>query len=391
MNRRQYMDACGYILIIRDVAPSTNSETNTVGKNVTHWLARGMPGAWWERTLSGAVALLVGLGTLWLLYLLAWPLALFVAAVALAAAVSPPVEWLARWMPRTIAVILFYLFLLGLFILLGWLVVPPVWVQARAAVEAGPEFIEQWQERISNWLPGEGLSLDALIGPFFSSGATDTLSQWSRGVTGLVTAFLVVFFGSLYALLEAPRAGRFVYSLLPPGRREYVNDVLDEMMGAMGGFVRGEVLSALIIGTLTYIGLSLLNFPYALVLAVMAGLLEFLPIVGPFITAIVLVLVGLTQSVNEALVVLGFSILLQQVESNIVVPNVMRQEAKVSPLLVVLALLGGERIGGLVGALVAIPLVAGLRVLVLRLLVPGIRRWTGADITDVEETVEAGS
>jgi predicted PurR-regulated permease PerM len=385
------VDARGYILIIRDVALSTNSERIILGKNLTRWLARDMPGPWWERTLSGAVALLMGLGTLWLLYLLAWPLALFVAAVALAAAVSPPVEWLARWIPRTLAVILFYLLLLGLFILLGWWVLPLVWVQARAVVESGPQFIEQWQERLGNWLPGDGLSIGVLIESFFTDGVTNTLSQWSRGVTGLVTAFLVVFFGSLYALLEAPRASRFLHSLVPPGTRERMYDVLHEMLNAMGGFVRGEVLSALIIGTVTYIGLSLLNFPYALVLAVMAGLLEFLPIVGPFITAIVLVLVGLTQSVNQALVVLGFSIVLQQFESNIVVPNVMRQEAKVSPLLVLLALLGGERIGGLVGALVAIPLVAGLRVVVLRLVVPGIRRWTGADIMEIEEAHDAGS
>jgi predicted PurR-regulated permease PerM len=362
-----------------------------MSKQGTRWLQPGLPSIWWQRTLSGALALILGLGALWLIYLLAWPLALFVGAVALAAAVSPLAEWLAGRMPRLLAVILFYVLLLGLFLLLGWLVLPPIWAEAQAVFTALPAFIEQWQERLGDWLPGTELSLDALIGSIFTGGVTNTLSEWSRGVTRLATAFLVVFFGSLYALLEAPRARRFVFSLLPPGRREYFDDVLEEMMTAMGGFVRGEVLSALIIGTITYIGLTLLNFPYALVLAVMAGLLEFLPIVGPFITAVVLVLVGLTQSVNQALVVLAFSVFLQQLESNVVVPNVMRQEAKVSPLLVILALLAGERIGGLVGALVAIPLVAGMRVLVLRLVVPGIRRWTGADITEVEETSDAGS
>lgn len=357
----------------------------------TRWLGRGLPGRWWERTLSGAVALVLGLGTLWLLYLLAWPLALLVGAIALAAALSPIVERLAQRMPRTVAVILIYLLLLGLFLLVGWLVVPSIWAQAQAAMAAGPSFSEQWQARVNDWLRGSGFSLGDLVDRFVGSGATNTLSQWSRQVTGLVTAFLVVFFGSLYALIDAPRAHAFLLSLVPIGRRDQVNDVLAEMMNAMGGFVRGEILSALIIGSLTYIGLSLLNFPYALVLAVMAGLFEFLPIVGPFITAVVLVLVGLTQSLNQALIVLGFAIVLQQVESNIVVPNVMRQEAKVSPLLVVLALLGGERIGGLVGALVAIPLVAGLRVFVLRVVVPAVRHWTGAESVTETDPAEDGS
>jgi predicted PurR-regulated permease PerM len=147
----------------------------------------------------------------------------------------------------------------------------------------------------------------------------------------------------------------------------------------MGGFIRGELLAALIIGLLTYIALLIIGFPYAIVLAVLAGLLEFIPLIGPFIMAGVLVTVGLSQSLNQAAIALGLSILIQQIESNIVLPNVMRQEAKVSPLLVLLSVLGGEHIGGLVGALVAIPVVAGLRILAIRVVAPAVRARTGAD------------
>jgi predicted PurR-regulated permease PerM len=334
---------------------------------------------WWERTLPGAAALILGLGTLWLLQLLAWPLALLVGIIALAAAFSPVVERLAQRIPRTAAVILLYLLLLGLVALLAALAVPPVWRDAQAVIDAAPQLMEQWQERVNGWLPDNRLSLGDLIEQLLGGeqiGATIRAS--SRIVTQLATALVVIFFGSLYALIDAPRFRRFLLSLFPASRQEHVDAVLAETAGSMGGFVRGEILAALIIGTLTYIGLLIIDLPYALVLAVLAGLLEFIPLIGPFITAVVLVLVGLSQSLGSALIALLLALIIQQIESNIVLPNVMRQEAKVSPLLVLLAVLGGEHVGGLVGALVAIPLVAGLQVVVLRVVVPAIRRRSGA-------------
>ncbi|MDT8304746.1 MAG: AI-2E family transporter, partial [Anaerolineae bacterium] len=350
-----------------------------MSQNVTRWRGRWLPDGWWERTLSVAVALIIGLGTLWLLQLLAWPLALLIGAVAVAAALAPLIERLAQRMPRTAAVILFYLLLLGLFLLIGWLAVPRVWSSAQTAIDEGPQLVEQWQQQLNNWLPGSRLSIGGLLERFFGgSGFNNALTRSSQSLTRLVTAFVIVFFGSLYALLDGPRFHRFVLSLFAVDRRDEANEVIAEIMDAMGGFIRGELLAALIIGVLTYIGLLIIGFPYALALAVMAGLLEFIPLIGPFITAIVLVLVGLSQSLSQAAFALVLALVIQQIESNVVLPNVMRQEAKVSPLLVLLSILGGERIGGLVGALVAIPLVAGIRVLVLRVIAPAIRRWTGA-------------
>lgn len=357
--------------------------------NVTEWIKRDRSGPWWERTLSGAVALIIGLGALWLLHLLVWPLALLVGVVALAAAFSPLVQRLSQWMPRTAAIILLYLLLLALFILIGLLVAPRIWSEAQTALEEAPRLAAQWQERVDDWLPGGRFSVSTLIERLLSgTGLGNALQQSSRLMARLTTAFVVIIFGSLYALIDAPRFHRFVLSLFPADRQAEVDDVLGEVTGAMGGFVRGELMAALIIGALTYIALLVLGFPYAIVLAVVAGLLEFIPLVGPFVTAVVLVLVGLSQSVNQALIALVLSIIIQQIESNIVLPNVMRQEANISPLLVLLSILGGERIGGLVGALIAIPLVAGLRVVVIRVIAPAIRRWSGAE--PVEESAGEG-
>ena len=100
-------------------------------------------------------------------------------------------------------------------------------------------------------------------------------------------------------------------------------------------------------------------------------------IVGPLFTAALLAAIMLSQVLGKVWLVLLFALVLQQVGSNIIVLNIIPKQARLSPLLTLLALLAGERIGGLVGALVAIPLVAALRVLVLEVIAPAVRRWTG--------------
>ncbi len=146
----------------------------------------------------------------------------------------------------------------------------------------------------------------------------------------------------------------------------------------MGGFVRGVVIDAAIIGALVYIGLLVIGVKYTLALALIAGLGEVVPIVGPIVGAIPALLVALLDSPTQALIVAGFFLAVQQIESNIVTPFVMRSQTDIPPILTLLALLVGGALGGIFWALVAIPVAGALRVLVLHLVAPAIRRWTGA-------------
>jgi predicted PurR-regulated permease PerM len=113
------------------------------------------------------------------------------------------------------------------------------------------------------------------------------------------------------------------------------------------------------------------------VLGLIAGTLEFIPVIGPIIGAVPMVLIALLQSPAKALIALVFAIALHQLESGILVPNIMRTQTSISPLLVLLALTAGLSIGGVFGALVAIPLTAALRVLIIELVFPAIRHRTG--------------
>jgi predicted PurR-regulated permease PerM len=146
----------------------------------------------------------------------------------------------------------------------------------------------------------------------------------------------------------------------------------------MGGYVRGAAISVVIMAILTYVGLLVVDVDYPLVLGLIAGLMEVIPIVGGVVTAILMVLVALTESFTKALITLVLAVALQQFEANVVVPNIMQVEAKTSPLLTLFAVIAGATVGGVVGALVAIPLAAALRILVIEALAPEIRRRLGA-------------
>jgi predicted PurR-regulated permease PerM len=124
------------------------------------------------------------------------------------------------------------------------------------------------------------------------------------------------------------------------------------------------------------------------VLSLFAGLMEIIPAVGPIVAAVPVILVALLQSPTQALFALIFMLGIHQFEGNIVFPNVMRSQTSISPLLVLVALLSGYAIGGALGALTAIPVVAVTRIFLLQVVAPAIRRQTGAPEQQVEEPEE---
>ena len=171
---------------------------------------------------------------------------------------------------------------------------------------------------------------------------------------------------------------RFVGSLAPEGQQSRLDDILSSALEAMGGYVRGVALNGVIIGVLTYAGMLVIGVDYALVLGLLAGVLEMVPVIGPIVAAVPMVAVALLHSPTQALVALIYVTVLQQAEANLLVPFIMRSQTKVSPLLVIVALVAGSAVGGVLGALVAIPLAAGLRVIVREAVAPAVRGWAGA-------------
>jgi predicted PurR-regulated permease PerM len=342
------------------------------------WSAVAPPIAWWWISLAGAAAIIFGLGFLTMVALFARPLAYFVLGIAIAAALAPPVHWLNRWMPRGLAVILVYVLLFAFFGMLGWMVFPAFVEQVQAFANYVPDQLKNLQRMLDEQELVDG---DLLADPILSG--ISAIGTWlltvPLAIVDSVVNFVVVLFLSLYALLAAPRVQRFAISFVPSGQRANAEQVLENVTNAMGGYVRGVAIGGVLVAVITYAALTLMGVNYPLLLAVLAGILEIIPILGPFISGTVIILVAFLQSPELALLALVFVLILQQIEGNILTPNIMSRQAKISPMLSLLAIVAGHVVGGLLGVLVAIPLVAAFSVLTVEVIAPMVRRWTGAD------------
>lgn len=353
-------------------------------------IRRSLDGGWWRSAVALAAGILLAVGLLALVHLLARPLALLVLGIAISAAIAPLVSFLGRRMPRALAAILVYL--VGLALLVGALsiIIPPLVRQAREISIQAPELIAQAQQ-LFEWERLPFPSLDAILPQLGALSAM--IIRLPIGLASSLLEILLVLIISLYLVIEAPNLERFALSLVPAERETRLRSLLHEMTNAMGGYIRGVLVSAVLVGFFTYLGLLVIGVDFPLVLGLLAGLFEVIPYLGPVLAAIPIVIIALLESTTKAIIVVVFFIILQQVESYVIVPNVMRSQTKVSPLLVILAIVAGSTLGGLLGVLIAIPVVAALRVFVREVIAPAIRRQTGAPEhkeESIEEDVPAG-
>ncbi len=343
-----------------------------------------------------ALALVLAVALVGGFWLTARTLALFFAAVVIAEAFAPLIERLERWMPRVLAVAGVYLLLIGVTIGTLWFVIPDLASQAADLAERLPEVAEEVSgdvDEMADTAEDAGVPVAGDVGGRareWAAGFSSEIVAFSGTLVSSVAEIVLIGFMSAYWLMSRSAVFAFVRSLAPRDEQDAVSGTIDAFSGTVGGYVRGEAISALLIGVLSYIGLTIIGVEYALVLALVAAFGELLPVIGPILSAIPAIVVALFDSPGQALLVAGFYLILQQIESNIIIPNVMRNQADIPPLLTLIAISAGAAIGGILGALIAIPFAGVLKVAVVQIVAPAIRRWTGATqaATTVEEAQE---
>lgn len=316
----------------------------------------------------------------WTLYLVRDTLLLIYVAGLIAVGLSPLVDRIEQQrltrrvrIPRWAAILSVYVALftvIGLFVML---MVPPLAAQARDLVTAAPDLLH----RAQLWLIERGvLSREITIGEAVrqapgaaGSDAVGTVVSaiWGfvGGVFGVVTILIVAF----YVLIDAENIVRALVRLFPRPERARVRDALRRAGEKVSAWMAGQLLLGAIIGTTAALGLWILGVPYFYVLALIAGIGELIPIVGPLLAAIPAIAVAFSVSPATALGVAVFFFLQQQVENHVLVPRVMSRQVGISPVLVIMALLIGGSLLGLVGAILAVPTAAILQVLLQELLV----------------------
>jgi len=331
------------------------------------WVARG-------------VGLAVGVGLVVLLVFLAGAardiLLLVFMAVLLGAALEPLVGAIrARTgIGRGLSILFVYATFLVAVVGVAIFIVPAALVQLGGAFERLPEFLERVRAWSANLRPealsdGVGALIDAVAAPFRPGRPPDAdgivLVSLAVGhvAAALITLLALVFFW----LTERPRLQRYALAFAPEARRAGIRDAWNEVESRLGMWVRGQLVLMATIGIATGIAYTLLGLPGALLLALIAALTEIIPIVGPLIGAVPALLVATTISPETAILTLGLYLLIHGIEGNVLVPMVMRNTVGLSPFLVLVSLLVGGAAGGILGAIVAVPIVAGLTVVLDRL------------------------
>jgi predicted PurR-regulated permease PerM len=303
-------------------------------------------------------------------------LVLIVVALFLAIGLSPVVELLvARGMRRGFAIGIVFLGVIGAFVGFGFAVLPPVIEQSNAFVQALPNYLADLRKNPTIRQFDQDYGVIERAQAYVTSG--DLGQRLFGGIVGVGRVVLNAVFSAfsllimtLYFLAALPSMKRQAYRLVPASRRERVTLLSDEVINRIGGFVSGALTVAFIAGATSYVFLLSIGLPYALALALFVALLDLVPLVGATIAAVVVSLLGFTESVLVGVVCVIFYVAYQQFENYVVYPRVMRRAVDVpAPVTVVAVLLGGALLG-VVGALLAIPIAAAVLLVIRQVAIP---------------------
>lgn len=316
------------------------------------------------------VAVLLGLG---LLYLIRDILALFFVAVIVMAAIDPLVTWFNGKVriPRSVGVLIIYVFLLSFFIAIFSFLIPALSNQFRGFTEDLPGYlakIDEFLKRISFSGQSYGLSLDLnKISESWKGSSFNIFSTTIEFFTGLIS-FIAILSMAFYMSIKEDGMENFLESVTPKKYKFTVVKIAKKIKNRIGRWMSGQLVLMLIIFLLDYAVLYFLGVPYALVIALIGGFLEIVPYIGPIVSTFIAVLVTLLVSPIKAVFVFIFYIIIQQAENNIIFPQIMKKAVGLNPLAVILAMLIGLKLGGVPGAVLAVPVATAIGVVIKELM-----------------------
>jgi predicted PurR-regulated permease PerM len=331
---------------------------------------------------AAVVVVLVGLAAWWI-YLVRDVLVLGLLALVIAAAIHAPVELLERrGIRRVFAVLLVYVGLLVLVGVLLALLVPPLLAQAREFAADLPTILGSLSGSINAILAQLGLStggslVDTILGSLGSLGGI--LARIPGIIVGFLSALLLVTFLSALMILERDRARAWTMRFVAPADRPALDGLLRKAADRLGAYVRGQLLIMGVTGVGSFVGLSLIGVPFALPLAIFAFLTEAVPIAGPVISGIAMIVVAFTQSPAQGVLAIALVVIIQQAESLVLVPVIQGRLISISPVVALLAVLAGSAIGDIPGAILAIPVTAIIMVVIDDVILPWRRMQIGDD------------
>ncbi len=293
-------------------------------------------------------------------------------AIVIASAVEPLILWFSRVkVKRLPAVIITYVGVILIFSGLLYFFVPPVLDEASGLLNNAPKYLETitlWNPlneadsavKTLTLRPADAPSvLGDLVGKFkdLTSSVSSNLVNIVSNIFGGVFSFVLIIVLSFYLAAQQGGVEKFLQIITPLRHEEYVIDLWKRSQKKIGHWMQGQLLLAVLVGVLVYLGLMVLGVKNALILSVFAAVFEIIPLFGPVIAAIPAIIFGLADNgLTTGLIITGLFIIIQQFENHLIYPLVVKKVVGVSPILVILALIVGAKLAGFLGIILSAPI-----------------------------------
>jgi len=340
------------------------------------------PYAWtFRRVMGGTLVFTSVIFGFWILYRFNQVIFILFVAILIGTVIRPPVTWLSQKRVNRIAGI-FLIYALMLVMLIGFvlLLFPLIVEQSTTISSAMPEYYQtfrlwmmnypsQFIVRLGEFLPA---ALPSVMPITTQQTGLEVMASAEQGlvyITLLAKAMfktIVVLMLAFYWTLDGTRIIQSSLLLLPQDQRESIGELISAIETKIGFYIVGQAFLCLIIGVLALIAYLLIGLPNAFVLALLAGVLEAVPMIGPLLGAIPAALVALSIGPDKLIWVIIATLVIQQLENSLLVPRVMRRAVGVNPFVTLLALFAFSSLFGIVGALMAIPIAAIIQLLLNR-------------------------
>ena len=333
------------------------------------------------KVIIKVIAIILGF---WFLYLVRDVVVLLFLAIILTATLDSSIDWMAKHkIARSLGVLIIYVILLLIIVCLVSFIIPPFISQIQNFMQNLPAYGETFAKTFvgaEQYAQSYGIQFNSHD---FLQNMLGNLSQSSSQIFSTTVSVFTFFISALvvlaltfYMSVKEDGMNKFLVSITPKPNRQYIVSIANRIKNKIGNWFAGQLLLMLIIFVLDFAALSFFHIPYALVLALLAGLLEIVPYLGPIISAILASSIGFLVSPVTGLIVLGVLTIIQQLESNIIVPQLMKKVVGLNPIVVILALLIGAKLGGTLGAILAVPIATAINVVIEDLIERNEKRET---------------
>ncbi|MEK7515447.1 MAG: AI-2E family transporter, partial [Patescibacteria group bacterium] len=322
-------------------------------------------------TIVTTLFIIIGVYLFWILRDLAL---LVLTAIIIASAIEPGVAFFIRYsIPRFVSALLVYALVFGAIFSILYFFFPPIISDAASFLTAMPRYLDTIN--ITTPLSNITNTVSAVTSQSQAQSYIQTLLSLQSLFTsssGSVLQLLITFFGGIFSLvlvivlsfyfaLQDTGVDDFIRLVMPVKYEEYYVDLWKRSQKKIGLWMQGQILLSVIVGILVYLGLLIIGVPYALLLAVFTAMVEIIPIFGSILSGVVAVIVGYADGgVAIAAIVAGLYIVVNQFESNLIYPLIVKKIVGIPPLLVIVALIAGYTLAGFLGAILSVPVSAVL-------------------------------